>query len=289
MFVRRVFLGACLILTPLTVSANSFPKFEISSAQASKIVDVAGRQRMLSQRMVKSACLTVAHVNFDVNYSDMIAAHDDFQIAHVGLRRGSVELGILPVTMENVVAEMRIVDAQWRVMSPFIGQFANFGTISGNDLFALDQHSLILTASTGDTVGTIVEGYATNFKDISLAQTITVNIAGRQRMLSQKMVKEMCMMTVMGLESDLEHTIEMFDTSLNALINGFPEAGVMAPPNASILAKLIEAEQLWTVLKPAAVAACEGDIPSTETLAEFSIMMENLLQTMNEAVGLYSI
>lgn len=289
MFVKRIVLGICLILTPLTVSATSAAKFEISSVQAGKIIDVAGRQRMLSQRMTKSACLTVAGVNYEANYSDMIAAHNDFLRAHAGLRRGSVELGILPVTMENAVAEMQIVDAQWRVVSPFIGQLANSGTISGNDLFALDHHSLVLTASTGETVGTIIEGYATSFEDVSLAQTITMDIAGRQRMLSQKMVKELCMMTVMGLAADdLENTIGMFEASMSALISGYPEAGIM-PPNATVRAKLVEAESLWVALKPIAKAACEGDIPSAENLAEFSAVMEDFLRTMNEAVGLYAI
>ncbi len=289
MFNKRVVLGICLILAPLTVPASAVTKFEISSAQASKIIDIAGRQRMLSQRMTKSACLTVADVNYTTNYSDMITAHNDFLRAHTGLRRGSVELGILPVTMEDAVAEMQIVDAHWRVVSPFIGQIASSGTISGNDLFALDHHSLILAATTGETVTTIAEGYAKNIADISLAQTITVDIAGRQRMLSQKMVKEMCMITVMGLAADdLEGTIKIFEASMNALISGSPEAGVLLP-SAPVLAKLIEAENLWITLRPAAVAACEGDTPSPETLAEFSVKMEDFLRAMNEVVGLYAI
>lgn len=285
MIIKRFLLCLGLAFTPQI----SVAQFEISAMQANKIINVAGRQRMLSQRIVKSACLTVARVDFSANFNATTAAHNEFQEALTGLRRGSVDLGILPVTLEAAVGEMKNVHTRWEELTPYIRKIMNSGTISAAELSALDQHSLELLEVTSNTVSTIVESYSASVEDISLGRTITVDIAGRQRMLSQKMVKEMCMMLVLGQPSaDLSGTVNLFDASLNALITGYAPAGVMAPPTLEIRAKLINVQTLWDSLKSEAAMAGDGGIPSMDELADFANGMEAMLNAMNEIVVLYA-
>ncbi|OMH39679.1 methyl-accepting chemotaxis protein [Motiliproteus sp. MSK22-1] len=74
----------------------------------------------------------------------------------------------------------------------------------------------------------------------------TINEAGRQRMLSQRLAKE-AMMVVQGVEEKavLEKTIKLFSDSHLHLINGNPESGISAPANAEIRKQLEHVGQLW--------------------------------------------
>lgn len=278
-------LGLAFVSVPQTCIAQ----FEISTAQVSKIISVAGRQRMLSQRISKSACLTAARINFSTNFNDTMTAHSEFEAGLLALRRGSAALGVLPVTFGDAVAELRLVSTQWQELDPFIGKIVDSGTISAADLNALDLRSLELLGLMSNTVATIVESYSGNVENISLGHTITVDIAGRQRMLSQKIVKEMCMMLVLRQPStDLAQTVGLFDVSLKALIDGYAPAGVMPPPTMEIRAKLLNIQTRWAKLKAEAEFAGAGNIPTYQGLATLSIEMEVLLDLTEQTVELYA-
>lgn len=287
MNIKLIILGFGLAFA--SAPQTSLAQFEISTAQVSKIISVAGRQRMLSQRISKSACLTAARINFSTNFNDTMVAHSEFEAGLLALRRGSAELGVLPVTIDDAVAELRLVGAQWQELDPFIEKIVDSGTISATDLYALDLRSLELLGLMSNTVATIVESYSGNVQNISMGTTITVDIAGRQRMLSQKIVKEMCMMLVLHQPSpDLAGTIGLFDVSLKALIDGYAPAGVMPPPTMEIRARLLNIQTLWGKLKTEAEFAGAGNIPSYQSLAVLSVEMEALLDLMNQTVELYA-
>ncbi|OQY24294.1 MAG: hypothetical protein B6I37_03575, partial [Desulfobacteraceae bacterium 4572_35.2] len=76
-----------------------------------------------------------------------------------------------------------------------------------------------------------------------------INIAGRQRMLSQKMTKESLTVASQAKEQqarqELSKTRQLFDTSLNALINGNVSMGVPKTEEPKIVAQLATVSALW--------------------------------------------
>ena len=116
----------------------------------------------------------------------------------------------------------------------------------------------------------------------------TVNLAGKQRMLTQKMVKEILELVQGSETSDvLTGTSGLFDKTLKGLIDGSSELGLSAIADDTILAKLTDIQGLWkgfyekinTVLKLAP--------ESNNAMAYISGNNVELLKEMNKAVGLY--
>ncbi len=84
------------------------------------------------------------------------------------------------------------------------------------------------------------------------ARVHIVNVAGRQRMLSQKMTKEK-LLVIKGQEEyreKLKRTLNTFDTSLHALIYGDKNMGIIPPSNGKIKAQLVRVASIWKRLKP---------------------------------------
>ncbi|SHJ64197.1 methyl-accepting chemotaxis protein [Malonomonas rubra DSM 5091] len=121
-----------------------------------------------------------------------------------------------------------------------------------------------------------------------------VNIAGRQRMLSQKMSKE-ALSIAAGLEvssnrDSLKQTADLFASSLNSLINGDEKLNLPPTQNPQILSQMRQVEVLWdnfsphidTFVNPASTEAARS------VAAEY-ILQNNvpLLKEMNSAVGMY--
>lgn len=121
-----------------------------------------------------------------------------------------------------------------------------------------------------------------------------VNIAGRQRMLTQKMSKEA--LTIKGglataaTQASLKKTHDLFDSSLKALING--DRGLHLPPtkDARILSQMRQVENLWKQFSPhikTFISSRNG--AAIQNSAADYILNNNatLLKEMNKAVGMY--
>lgn len=115
----------------------------------------------------------------------------------------------------------------------------------------------------------------------------TINIAGRQRMLIQKMVKEVILVqNGVAVESNLKNTISLFETSHRALLAGDVTMKVEAPATAEIAEQLQAVGQLWkgykTLINQAQANAASVPL---KTIGEDS---DKILKTMHQAVQMMS-
>ncbi|MEA3373172.1 MAG: type IV pili methyl-accepting chemotaxis transducer N-terminal domain-containing protein [Campylobacterota bacterium] len=77
--------------------------------------------------------------------------------------------------------------------------------------------------------------------------SIVINVAGKQRMLTQKITKEVMWLQNRGSVdfTNLDAAISEFDNSLNDLMEGNDARGIYAPPKACIKARLGQVRALW--------------------------------------------
>ncbi len=130
---------------------------------------------------------------------------------------------------------------------------------------------------------------------------LKINIAGRQRMLTQKFTKEFFLSRQQENSSDkssnqslMTKSAKLFDLSLTALQNGgttYKDLGLTKPlqlshaGNAAIKKQLEDVSSLWNLLK-SKVKSVEGSICPPETMTEINNISVKTLVSMNKAVGM---
>lgn len=121
--------------------------------------------------------------------------------------------------------------------------------------------------------------------DLTMAEALVLNIAGRQRMFSQSMLKEMCLLTS-GTEPDqnrerYSETVRLFTASLKALQYGQADVGLPPPPSAEIEAKLLEIDEMWQPMRSFMEDFAQADEPDPiylEIIAEHMNTLEAALE-----------
>ncbi len=124
-----------------------------------------------------------------------------------------------------------------------------------------------------------------------------INLAGRQRMLTQKMSKEALVVNEavddagrkQGI-ADLQKTKNLFDSTLQALLKGDEGLGLTAVADDETRAKLLEVEQLWRAFS-GAIQRFVSSSPDSDVRSKALLVIQtsniHLLKTMNQAVALY--
>lgn len=139
----------------------------------------------------------------------------------------------------------------------------------------------------------VILGYEViqNFFKLQEADALVINIAGRQRMLIQKMSKEAVEVVYKKDEkqrSELKATVELFDGSLHDLMSGNEQLGIPATTDQEILEKLQNIKKLWDPFHQNIEVIINGqnDLHSIDKISSSNIQLLNLA---DEAVKMYEI
>ena len=119
------------------------------------------------------------------------------------------------------------------------------------------------------------------------AVATTLNLAGKQRMLTQKMTKEL-LLVANGIDADgnkanLGKTVALFERTLNGLLEGDAELGLTGTKDQAIRDQLAVVQGLWGQYKPVLDAVDTSDAG----LAKAAELNLPLLKDMNKAVKMY--
>ncbi len=112
-----------------------------------------------------------------------------------------------------------------------------------------------------------------------------IDVAGRQRMLSQKLAKE-ALLAAEKVESPaaVQATIQLFETSHRQLLEGDAEQGIARVEDPAIRAQLEKVQRLWQGYKEHILAYVAE--PNRATLAAIHEQSPRVLGEMNQAVGM---
>ncbi len=90
-------------------------------------INVAGRQRMLSQKITKNALALATHAG-DMKRANrreqLLVAIDEWSAAHQGLLEGSAALGLEPVADDRIASALRALEPELRAIQSAAGQIA---------------------------------------------------------------------------------------------------------------------------------------------------------------------
>ena len=285
---RKLILGGVVLVAGAAVD----PLIAIPQAahtDGSRKINFAGRQRMLIQRAGKFVCLArLAPKPLPL----LAAAQETLALHHRtedGLQKGDEEFGLEPEANARVLKALRqasnaflpygetIRDAiERRAVEP--GHLKKIAVLNNSALNAMDA-----------AVNIIQRVYENDLLSEQLA--ILINISGRQRMFTQRMVLQLCLYrSATKSESSPEEffrTMNRFSISLNILQRVTP-AVVPENKHEPLISNLRMALDNWEKLKS---QMSRGARPVSGQwsvdLLDIDRQAEYLLKKMNEIVLLY--
>lgn len=258
---------------------------------ASERINFSGKLRMLSQRIPAAACYTHAGVEVEKSSKLLVDATAEFDRIITGLEFGDEGLGIKGQESDRkVLAAIKNVNEVWGPLHADIKDVAvNGGTDAEVEHLANDSAPLLANAKrlVSELVGEYSDPTA-----LLQSDAITIDIAGRQRMLAQRISKNVCLITsgynVEAATKEMQGARQVYDASVNALRHGLPEAGIVQSQNPVILEGLDDILKDWAAIQPIIDTVAAGQSISDEQKAFTYNLMNGLTGKMNRLVGIYN-
>ncbi len=273
--IKRVLLLMWLMLIPL---------FGMSDKELAVTINLAGKQRMLTQKMTKEALLVKMGIDKEKNREKLLKSAKLFNKTLIGLIKGDKELGLVPTDNKDIQKQLIKVERLWK---PFLKEILKVvsNKADNKSYEIIEKSNLPLLKE----MNRAVFMYASLGKDgINLPIANNINIAGRQRMLTQRMAKDLLFINL-GIKSDFYkkdflNAFKLFEDSLNGLINGDKKNHLVKTTLPKIRNQLLKVKKIWEEGKPILQKAVNEhkDIPKAIAL------LDKLKVEMNKAVVLYT-
>jgi hypothetical protein len=261
--------------------ASIIDSFMNKTYMLKRLVNLSGKQRMLTQRMTKLSLLVSSNIDKQENIKRLAKFSSLYNQTLIAFVQGDKELNCTPIKNKAIEEQIKVIEEKWDIFYKNIKNIIENKDKSGKSLkYVVDNNEELLKVS-----NELVKRYEQSNRSqnyLDKARLRIVNVAGRQRMLTQKMTKEKFLISKGNSEyiPKLKKTIELFDSSLQALINGDSNQTIVKPTNEKIKKQLEKVASMWEKLKP----LYENDKPTAKEMV--TIIKENpiLLSEMNKMV-----
>ncbi len=286
-----------MLLTLLTVPALMTGTAVLAegptSAEYGVVLNLSGKQRMLTQKMSKEMMLVALGVDQEANLDNLDKTSTLFDKTLKGLRNGSDELRLPPTSSGRILRQLDKIDAIWADFHPVVQQVLANKAVTKEQVAVVAEKNLPLLKEMNKAVGLYEKDAKKGGLKASPGLAATLNLSGKQRMLTQKMSKEFLLAAYGHNREDnklaLLETYSLFERTLKGLLDGDETLGLPGTKPQHIRDQLAVVDGLWQKFKPIVeygAAHDTGDIPmdKIKVLADSNLP---LLKEMNKAVGMY--
>ncbi|BHH82886.1 type IV pili methyl-accepting chemotaxis transducer N-terminal domain-containing protein [Desulforhopalus sp. 52FAK] len=281
----------CSLLLGLPVSC--FAAKGPTAAEYGVVLNLSGKQRMLTQKMSKEVLLIARNNDVENNLKSLEATASLFDKTLVGLIDGDKDLNLPPTVDFLIKMQLGKVQLLWANFYPPIQEIIKNKTVTDHQAWQIAEKNLQLLKEAAACVTMYEKDAAKAGLKSNPNLAVSINLSGKQRMLSQKMSKEYLLIAyghkIADNQKRLKNTYSLFERTLLGLINGDEGLNLMKTTNEVTANQLYVIMDLWKTFKPLVVAAAEIG-PSAITQEQISLLSrENLLllKEMNKAVSMY--
>ena len=245
-------------------------------------INLSGRQRMLTQKMSKEALLYALKVEPAKSRLKMLQTAQLFDRTLKGLMHGDAEQNLAPAHDPAILKQLRKVRALWKDFLPVVIRLGKAKEADRASIETIARLNLPLLAEMNRAVKMFESASGADTAELA----VVINLAGRQRMLTQKMAKEY-LLAAYGIAPDanraeMRKTIALFDQTLKGLLDGDPGRGLPGTKDPAIRAQLEKVVALWAQYRPMLQTP-----PEKADLKALQTMSERILTEMNRAVKMF--
>jgi hypothetical protein len=247
-------------------------------------INLAGKQRMLTQKMSKEILLIAKGIDVVENKTNLGKTAALFDRTLKGLLNGDAGLGLVKTENPAIVEQLKKVEKLW-------GKFQNNvkAVLAGNTSTAVLEEVARRNLPLLREMNKAVKMYEkAGGSSLAPKMAVTINLAGKQRMLTQKMTKEL-LLVANGINpernrANLKKTVSLFNRTLRGLLDGDAGLGLPGTTDAAIRAQLNIVNRLWNKYKP---LLSKSNV-SQDDLVKAAKLNMPLLKEMNKTVQMYA-
>ena len=250
-------------------------------------INLAGRQRMLTQKMSKEVILIALNVEPEKNRKLLKKTSTLFDRTLNGFINGDKTLGLSATTQPTLIDQVNKIKKTWNKFNGYVKSTMNNEGLDKTALLYVIEKNMPLLEESDDLVRLYKKNSTRSLSPIEKTLRNIIDLAGKQRMLSQKMTKEKILI-IGGLKAKeneklLLESVALFDKTLKGLIQGDKELGLPGVTNSDLKRQLLIVKSIWNELKP---LYKKGNV-SNEELAVIIDKNTPLLKEMNRAVEMF--
>jgi hypothetical protein len=257
------------------------------------VLNLSGKQRMLTQKMSKEVMLIALNVDTDKNLQNLTATAALFDKTLKGLRDGDASLNLPPTTSKRIIKQLdKINTRHWQGFNKTIQEILAAKTVSKAQVQLIATANLPLLKQMNKCVKLYEKDASSAGLKADPGLAVTINLAGKQRMLTQKMSKEF-LLVAYGYDTEnnklnLFETATLFERTLQGLQNGDPTLDLPGTSNNAIRAQLQVVTKLWTAFKPIIEKAATSEtLPTADEINILAHQNLPLLKEMNKSVKMF--
>ena len=232
--------------------------FATTDRELATTINLAGKQRMLIQKMTKEALLIHANLEKDKSIKELEESSSIFNKTLKGLINGDKSLGLVKIDNQDISKELSSVDKLWR---PFYKEIKNIlsNRAKESSYQFLEKNNMALLEEM-DRAVKLYSSLSREDSNFKLANDI--NFAGKERMLTQRIAKDILAIKN-GLNKnshikDLKESRELFSKILNGLQYGDKDLKLIGTDIPNILNQLKVVDKRWRDIEPILDTASRG-------------------------------
>lgn len=259
----------------------------VTASEYATIINLSGRQRMLTQKMSKEMLLVANGIEAEANRASLVQTADLFDRTLKGLRDGDASVGLPPTGSAVIRRQLDKVEALWGPFRTLVATVVDGGEV---DVAKVAELNLPLLKD----MNTAVRLYEKDaFKATGRSAGVVINLAGKQRMLTQKMSKEALLVALQhdtdNNRSNVRATASLFDRTLKGLRDGDADLELPGTSDPAVRAQLDKVDGLWQSFRPLVERAggVDGGTLGNDELQRLAELNLPLLKEMNQAVMMY--
>ncbi|MEO1025520.1 MAG: type IV pili methyl-accepting chemotaxis transducer N-terminal domain-containing protein [Pseudomonadota bacterium] len=240
----------------------------------------AEKLRTYSQEVAAASCFLYNDIDPALSAELVLEARVGFDRHLSALLNGDDTLGIIGgERRRKTIAKLESIQKDWTKLAVSIDALLE-NPKDDAAIAAIKAANLPLFGKT-DILVSELEGQYSDPAVLMQVDVIMLEIVGRQAMMTQKIAKNACKIWTgndqQQIKDDLAKSMDIYEASLNALLNGMPELGIRPAPTREIETKLTTVLTAWKGVRPKFETLLAGaEIPVESQGKLFKHMIEEM-------------